>query len=276
MKSRLLDIMDAQYLPKGDITESGRWFYTATQSRNITIGCGAKVELLIFDSDRFEADCDEECEATIDIRLKGGAELKLVHVITHDSVTLLNIDLRGDAQCRVTEVMLGASTLKVTSSLMGSNAHFDLNGLFVLVGEQRGSVEVDVNHLHAETTSRTLFKGVASGAARGKFSGMILVEPDAQRILAEQTSRNIVLNEAQILTEPQLEIYADDVKCSHGATVGQLDSDAILYMRQRGLSLEDAKRMQVEGFVSDVVMHAAIERLMEPLQGLLSEKFKQL
>lgn len=276
MKSRLLDIMDAQYLPKGDIAESGRWFYTATQSRNITIGRGAKVELLIFDSDRVEAEYDDEREAVIDIALDGGAELKLVHVITHDSATSLNIDLRGDAQCRVTEVVLGASTLKVASSLMGSNAHFELNGLFVLAGEQRGSVEVNVNHLHAETTSRTLFKGVASGTSRGKFSGMILVEPDAQRILAEQTSRNVVLNEAQILTEPQLEIYADDVKCSHGATVGQLDSDAILYMRQRGLSLEDAKRLQVEGFVSDVVMHAAIERLMEPLQGLLSEKFKLL
>ena len=91
-----------------------------------------------------------------------------------------------------------------------------------------------------------------------------------------QSSKNIVIGDAKISTEPQLEIYADDVKCSHGATVGQMDSDAILYMRQRGLSLADAKRLQIEGFVSDVVLHSAIESSVEALQEMLSEKFNSL
>jgi Fe-S cluster assembly protein SufD len=83
---------------------------------------------------------------------------------------------------------------------------------------------------------------------------MVYVAPDAQRTDAVQTSRNIEIGgEAHIKAQPQLEIYADDVKCSHGATVGQLDSEAILYMRQRGLSLEQAKRLQIEGFISDIV-----------------------
>jgi Fe-S cluster assembly protein SufD len=88
---------------------------------------------------------------------------------------------------------------------------------------------------------------------------MVYVAPDAQRTDAVQTSRNIEIGrEAHIVAKPQLEIYADDVKCSHGATVGQLDGEAVLYMRQRGLSLEQAKRLQIEGFVGDVVSQAGI------------------
>ena len=101
-------------------------------------------------------------------------------------------------------------------------------------------------------------KGVAGGKAQGEFEGMVYVATDAQRTDAVQTSRNIVIgDEARIQTKPQLEIYADDVKCSHGATVGQLDSEAIMYMRQRGLSLQQAKRLQIEGFVSDIVLRSS-------------------
>lgn len=277
MKSRVLEIMDAQYLSADDGVRSGRWFFTASHGRDMLIEDGARVELLLFDAEPGMVECDDDDEGVVlNIRVGRGAELALVHVLSYEGISNLNIDLDEGAQCRVTEVVLGASTLNVASTLMGANANLSLNGLFVLTREQRGSVRVDVNHIHSDATSHTLFKGVASGAARGAFSGMIMVEPDAQRTVAEQTSRNVVLNEAQIKTEPQLEIYADDVKCSHGATVGQLDGEAILYMRQRGLSHDDAKRLQVEGFVSDVVMHAAIERLSEPLQAMLSEKFKEL
>ena len=84
------------------------------------------------------------------------------------------------------------------------------------------------------------------------------------------------MGEAHIETLPQLEIYADDVKCSHGATVGQMDSDAILYMRQRGLSLTDAKRLQIEGFVDDVVLHSVVAGSEEVLAELLAEKLNRL
>jgi Fe-S cluster assembly protein SufD len=93
-----------------------------------------------------------------------------------------------------------------------------------------------------------------------------------------QSSRNITVGEARIETMPQLEIYADDVKCSHGATVGQMNDDAILYMRQRGLSLTDAKRLQIEGFVDDVVLHSAVEGevVAEVLTQLLADKLNEL
>jgi Fe-S cluster assembly protein SufD len=91
-----------------------------------------------------------------------------------------------------------------------------------------------------------------------------------------QSSRNITVGEARIETMPQLEIYADDVKCSHGATVGQMNDDAILYMRQRGLSLADAKRLQIEGFVDDVVLHSVVEGSETILAELLADKLTKL
>jgi Fe-S cluster assembly protein SufD len=118
---------------------------------------------------------------------------------------------------------------------------------------------------------------VLDDKAKGSFIGELKIQPNAQQTEAYQTNRNILLSRgADMVTEPQLEIYADDVKCSHGATVGQMDSDAILYMRQRGLSLVDAKRLQIEGFVDDVVLHSVIEGSEELLAELLAEKLNRL
>ena len=101
--------------------------------------------------------------------------------------------------------------------------------------------------------------------------------PDAQHTDAQQQNRNILLSEtAHIATQPQLEIYADDVKCSHGATVGQMDADAVLYMRQRGLSEAQARRLQIEGFVGDVVTRCGIEPLCGAVMELASAKMEKL
>lgn len=99
----------------------------------------------------------------------------------------------------------------------------------------------------------------------------------AQHTDSQQTNRTLCLTRtARMYTQPQLEIYADDVRCSHGATVGQLDEQAILYMRQRGLSLQMAKRLQIEGFVSDVVLHSAIDDCQPMLMEVLQDKLQTL
>ena len=111
----------------------------------------------------------------------------------------------------------------------------------------------------------------------GEFRGLVYVAPDAQRTAARQTSRNVVLgDEARITTRPQLEIYADDVKCSHGATVGQMDEDALLYMRQRGLSEAQARALLMEGFVADVVRRCGVEQLHEVLMRGVGEKLERM
>ena len=215
-------------------------------------------------------------QGDVAVELQRGARLSVVHLIGREGRRSLNICLGEGAECRMTQVLVAASDVATEVALDAPYARFDFNGLFIHTGEERGSVRVDVRHNVSDCVSRTMVKGVASQRARGAFSGLVYVAPDAQRTDSEQLNRNVIIGDARINTEPQLEIYADDVKCSHGATVGQMDAEAVLYMRQRGLSLAMAKRLQIEGFVSDVVMHSAIDELVEMLEQVLSKKFAEL
>jgi Fe-S cluster assembly protein SufD len=162
-----------------------------------------------------------------------------------------------------------------TVDLNGKQASNVLRSTFVVSDKERAKVSVRVNHNYSDCTSDSLVKGVAAGEAVGEFTGLVYVAQDAQRTDARQTSRNIEIGrEAKIITKPQLEIYADDVKCSHGATVGQLDGEAILYMRQRGLSEAQARRLQIEGFVKDIALSS--KTLSEELADELSYKLETL
>lgn len=140
-----------------------------------------------------------------------------------------------------------------------------LYGLALLKGEQKFDLVTRVLHNVGGGYSNQLFKFVLDDEAQGSFYGELKVLPDAQKTEAHQTNRNILLSRsAKIQTKPQLEIYADDVKCSHGATTGQLDSTALFYMQQRGISLASARRLLLAAFLGDV------------LQGLPEETTAQL
>ncbi|MBQ5709911.1 MAG: SufD family Fe-S cluster assembly protein [Alistipes sp.] len=254
-------------LPSVGRIGSGRWLFEAMPSLDITIEAGAKCELVVM---------GDAGSADLNIDVERGAELNIVHSVAERSVADIAVALAEGAVCRITEVVTSSSDVHVVASLVERNARFELDGAFVLSGEEKGSVAVDVNHMASDCSSRTSYKGVASGKAHGSFSGLVYVAPDAQRTDSQQSSRNITIGEAHIEALPQLEIYADDVKCSHGATVGQMDDEAVLYMRQRGLSLATAKRLQIEGFVSDVVLHSAIEDCREELMKMLETKLEKL
>lgn len=166
------------------------------------------------------------------------------------------------SRCEIHTVDLGkgAARLDYTADLKGREAESRLYGLYLHGAEERCDVAVTVNHLVPDCRSYELVKGVAAGEATGSFTGRVYVAQDAQRTDAFQQSRNLLLSpSAHIYTRPQLEIYADDVKCSHGATVGQLDAEAIYYMRQRGIGLEEARRLQLHGFLNDVISHCCCE-----------------
>ena len=150
--------------------------------------------------------------------------------------------------------------------LNGREASNELDVLFLALEQDHCVVDLRTNHLVPDCTSRSLIKGVASGTGRGEFCGLVYVAPDAQHTDAQQQCRNILLSRtSRIDARPQLEIYADDVRCSHGATVGQMEDEAILYMRQRGLKEEQARRLQIEGFAADVVGRFRIEAVKEIL-----------
>ena len=137
------------------------------------------------------------------------------------------------------------------------------------------STKVTTRHLVADCKSDTVVKSVAKDRATAEFKGLVYVAQDAQRTDAKQLNRNVELGDGRVYSEPQLEIYADDVKCSHGSTVGQLDEQALYYMRQRGISQEQAERLMLEGFVGDVVAKCDIEPLAELLCEALQKRLNE-
>jgi Fe-S cluster assembly protein SufD len=168
-----------------------------------------------------------------------------------------------DAASRLSSfvLLLGGRTVRhdITVRSEGEKSRCDLAGAFLLSGRQEANILTTVDHAAPDGETRENFKGVATERAHGAFQGRITVRPGAQKVDAHQLSRNLVLGpRAAIDTKPELEIYADDVKCSHGATVGDLDEAALFYLRARGIPNAVARRMLVEAFV-----HEAVE-LVEP------------
>ena len=161
-------------------------------------------------------------------------------------------------------IMPGVSCdLKMDVILAGEGAEANIYGAYVCGGEEKVKISVDMHHDLPHCNSRQLFKGIAGGKSRVDFYGKIIVAQDAQRTEAYQENHNILLSDgAKVDTKPQLEIYADDVKCSHGATIGRLNEEEQFYMRSRGISLEDAKVLQMISFIASVLenIHDEAER----------------
>ena len=160
-------------------------------------------------------------------------------------------------------VLPGVSAdIPITVDLTGPGADLNLKGIYLSAGSDEVAFRITVNHKVGCCTSRQLFNGLASGSAKCAFFGKIIVAPDAQKTEAYQENHNIVLSdEASVNTKPQLEIYADDVKCSHGATVGKLNEDEQFYMRSRGIPEDEAKVLQMISFVAPVLAGMEDERL---------------
>ena len=144
--------------------------------------------------------------------------------------------------------------LHMNIELKGEGAEANVYGAYVCGADERVNVSVDMHHDVPHCNSRQLFKGIAGGSSKVDFYGKIIVAKDAQRTVAYQENHNILLSDAaKVDTKPQLEIYADDVKCSHGATIGRLNEEEQFYMRSRGISLEDAKVLQMISFIAPVL-----------------------
>lgn len=158
-----------------------------------------------------------------------------------------------------------------TARLIGEGAHADLNGLYF--GKENALIDnhILVDHVSPNCTSNQLYKGVLSGEATGVFNGKIFVKPDAQKTNAFQSSKALLLsNDASINSKPQLEIFADDVKCSHGAAIGQLDENALFYLRARGIDKEEATRILTYAFAHEVIDHVH----SKPIRQFLCDKLK--
>jgi Fe-S cluster assembly protein SufD len=176
-------------------------------------------------------------------------------------------------------------TLAMGAAISRHNLHVQLNapgietlmyGLYLARGEQVVDNHTAIFHDHPHCNSWEVYKGVLDGRARAVFNGKVFVKPEAQKTDAKQTNRNLLLSAAaKVDTKPQLEIFADDVKCTHGATVGFLDPSAQFYLRSRGLPAEAAQRLLTYAFAGEVVNEVALEPVREALDRLVLQRLAQ-
>ena len=214
--------------------------------------------------------------AAAELYLAAGASLELCKVQRESReafhVAAMEARVARDARLVHHSISFGARIARndFGVTLADEGAELELNGLFEVGGQQLADHHTSIDHAAPHTTSRELYKGILDGRGRGVFDGRILVRPRAQKTSAVQASKNLLLSgDAVVHTKPQLEILANDVKCKHGATIGQLDRDKLFYMRSRGLGLEEARRLLIHAFASEIIDQIKIDAVRSQVGGCL-------
>ena len=176
----------------------------------------------------------------------------------------------------INTITLNGGTVRNGLSIVvdGQNCGTNLNGLYLLKGEQHVDNHTIVDHKQPNCTSSELYKGMIDDSATGVFNGKVFVREDAQKIEAFQQNNNIIMTDtATMNAKPELEIYADDVKCSHGSTTGQFDEEAVFYLRARGIGEDTARKLLVAAFAGDVLNHVTNEAVRAHIDSLLHDQF---
>jgi Fe-S cluster assembly protein SufD len=187
--------------------------------------------------------------------------------------TIINQDEKSYST--VNTLLLGGKFTRNNLSFYQNGEHCEsnMNGVVILNNNEFGDNHTYVDHKNANCESNELYKGIYLDKSKGVFNGKIMVRPDAQKINAFQANNNLLLSEnSSINSKPQLEIYADDVKCSHGCTIGQLDDNALFYMRTRGISKEDAKTILTFAFASEAIEKLTIDELADITKKEMEKK----
>lgn len=200
-------------------------------------------------------------------------------IIVSQGQIIRNIEVQsGQRKDMVLLVYPGVSCdIRLDVKLAGEGAEANIYGAYVCGGDEKVNIAVDMHHDLPHCNSRQLFKGIAGGKSRVDFYGKIIVAKDAQRTEAYQENHNILLSDdAKVDTKPQLEIYADDVKCSHGATIGRLNEEEQFYMRSRGITLEDAKVLQMISFIAPVLEKIDDESQRETIAAELESNIRNI
>lgn len=186
----------------------------------------------------------------------------------------LNLHIQQQEGSSLRIVIINGSMNDVEVHQIGPNCHTEIYALAYLKNKENARTHTHVHHDVGEGTSKQMIKFVLDDEAQGEFVGELKILPNAQKVSAEQTNRNLLLSEkATMRSQPQLEIYADDVKASHGATTGQLDESALFYMQQRGIDAPTARRMLIAAFMRDIVEQISDEQkrnqLLQTIDGVI-------
>lgn len=213
-----------------------------------------------------------------------GPHANLDHYLLQDGVNSTHIggmyvEQQRDSQFTSHSYSLGAALARhdIQIKLTEPHAECYLNGLYFADGQQHVDYHTQISHLAVGCRSRQLYKGVIQQFGRTVFNGKVVIEPQAQQSDAQQLNKNLIFGEnAEVDTKPELQIYADDVKCSHGATVGQLDALALFYLQSRGISKKDAETWLTYGFVSEVLQQIKDPDLQKMIRSPVLVQLNQL
>ena len=197
----------------------------------------------------------------------------------HKNVRVSNVYIDQQANSRVNHNVItlhnGITRNKLDLTFSGEGAECQCYGCVIADKQQHVDNNTLITHRVPHCTSNELYKYVLDDKAVGAFAGKVLVEHGAQKTASQMTNQNLTATkEARMYTQPMLEIYADDVKCAHGSTVGQLNDAALFYMRQRGISLEEAKLLLQNAFINEVIDHMQLEPLRDRLHYLVEKRFR--
>jgi Fe-S cluster assembly protein SufD len=189
-------------------------------------------------------------------------------------VSTLQIQLGRGANFRSHSISFGGALVRNdVNAVLSEGCECTLNGLYLVSGEQHIDNHTSIDHAKPHGASHELYKGILDGRSSAVFSGKILVRKDAQKTDAKQTNKNLVLSEEAVIdTKPELQIHADDVRCTHGATIGQLDPEGIFYLQSRGIGLAEARNLLIYAFARDIVDRIKVAPLREELERTLLEK----
>ena len=253
----------------------------ATQPRTVVLA-GRDSRLTVLECYASLTDAGTFTNAMTDVVAEEGAQVEHLRFQDENGSTVHLGAVQGQfgasSQVSLHSFALGSRLARnsLRTHLGGAGLECILNGLYLTHGEQVVDHHMVVEHAQPHCASHEYFNGILDDRSRGVFHGRILVRPEAQKTDAKQTNKNILLSdEAQVNTKPQLEIYADDVKCTHGATVGQLNEDSIFYLRARGVGLERAKRMLIHSFAGEIIQRVRCVPAREELDRLVWERLEQ-
>jgi len=227
-----------------------------------------------------EDSLDNLINSKMNYQLEENAQVEVIKVQSIGSKNVLitqdfidqNDDSRFTSHCVSMEGKMIRNNLN--SNLLGQGAECNLNGLYMLRGSEHADNHTLIHHAVPNCNSNELYKGILNEKSKGVFNGKVIVGRDAQKTNAFQYNANILLtDDCQVYSKPELEIYADDVKCSHGSTTGQLDDEALFYLQSRGIGKEKARNLLLKAFTMDVLEKITIPELRERIELYISERY---
>lgn len=250
------------------------------QYRNkIVIGENAQIKIVEGIKNLSDKYCFTNMHTNIKLDKSSNIEFNKLQNNTDSQITIdeTNLTQEKNSNSTVNTLLFGGMFTRnnLNFAQNGERCESNMNGVVILDENEFGDNHTYMDHKNANCESNELYKGIYLGKSKGVFNGKIMVQPDAQKINAFQANNNLLISDnASINSKPQLEIYADDVKCSHGCTIGQLDENALFYMNTRGIRKEDARAILTFAFASEALEKISINKIQDLAKKLIAEKLK--